>query len=138
MKKSFAGLLLLLATLFMVCPAAATPNLAGNWNLTITYVEPDGTVHSNEAMAMTLNATANPTLFYGTMTGGDPALQYITIMMDAGANMHFAISWTDANAGESAPHTRTYGRGTASTKKVVGSWNNDLGYSGVFTAIPAL
>lgn len=135
MRKYIACLfsVFLVVTAFAIAPAAAAPKLAGNWVLAITYIEPVDGVIQNKTMGMTLNATANPLLFYGTMTGGAPDPQYITIMMDAGANMHFTISFPDVLPPFTI-HGHAYGRGTASTSKIVGSWGDDLGYTGVFTA----
>jgi hypothetical protein len=133
MKKAFTcvGIMLFLVTVFAITPAAAAPKIAGEWALAITHIEPDGTI-GNNAMEMTLYATANPTLFYGVLHLGDPDPQYITIMMDSGANMHFAISFM--GPGEIEIRTHTSGRGTASTSKIVGSWSDDIGLSGNFTA----
>jgi hypothetical protein len=135
MKKSltYLAVVLVMVVAFSVTPVAAAPKLAGTWGLTSVCIEPDGTINNN-TMDMTISATAIPTLFYGTITGGDPDLQLITIMMDAGANMHFAVSWTDSEGGETEPRTHTFGRGTASTSKIVGSWSNDLGFTGSYTA----
>jgi len=123
---------IVLLTAFAVCPAAAAPKLAGDWVITSNSISPDGTLTTNVTLDMVLYATANPTLFYGTMTGGDPPLLYITLMMDSGSNMHFTISFVD---GANELRTHTYGRGTASTSKIVGSWSNDLGDTGSFTAV---
>jgi hypothetical protein len=133
MKKFLASICLvsLMMLAVAISPAAAVPKLAGEWVIDSTCITPAGIVQGPITMNMTLNASPDATLFSGTITGGDPATQGITIMMDNGANMHFAMSWEDGN--ETQPHTHTWGQGTASTKKIVGSWINDLGYSGKFT-----
>jgi hypothetical protein len=134
MKKTFVcmGIVLLMVAVFATAPVAAAPKLAGDWGLAITHIEPDGTIKNN-TMDMTVYATANPTLFYGTLHGGDPDPQYITIMMDSGANMHFAVSFMYPGV-DTEIRTHTFGRGTASTSKIVGSWSDDVGFTGSFTA----
>jgi hypothetical protein len=140
MKKYFAclGLVFLVVTAFAIAPAGAVPKLAGNWVITGKDVMPNQPTNplGNINMTMTITATTDPTLFYGIMHGGNPDPQYITIMMDAGANMHFAISWPDEQLPNNI-HAHAWGQGTASGSKVVGSFVDDLGNCGKITATPA-
>jgi hypothetical protein len=133
MKKVLTCVVAILAmvVVFNVTSAAGAPKIAGDWGLAIVHIEPDGAIVNN-TMDMTLHATTNPTLFYGVLHGGDPDSQNITIMMDSGANMHFAISFI--GGGDTEPRTHTFGRGTASTSRIVGSWSDDIGFTGSFTA----
>jgi len=122
-----------LLVLILVAPAAAAPKLAGDWVITGNRVNFDGSVGSLPTMNLTLIATINPTLFHGTFVGPENDTNYMTIMMDAGANMHFTVSLFGPNDVNGKPHTCTIGRGTASTTKIVGTWSDDVGTTGTFT-----
>jgi hypothetical protein len=121
-----------LIVLMLAAPAAAAPKLAGEWLINGNRVNFDGTFGVLPTMDMVLNATTDPTLFYGTFTGPEGDTNYITLMMDAGANMHFTISVFGQNDTLGHPHTCTTGRGTASTRIINGSWSDDIGTTGTF------
>ena len=138
MRKYLVGLwlLILLVTAFTVSPAAAAPQLAGTWTITGKFVKHDGTIGNLPAMPLTLNATTDPTLFYGAFIGPEEDQNFMTIMMDSGANMHFTVSrFPDGASGGGPLYTCTTGRGTASAKKIVGSWSDDVGITGNFIMI---
>lgn len=132
MKKWMIGLSLFLVMVacYPLASQAGAPDLVGTWVGTVKSVGPDGTVGSFQITDLQINATSDPTLFYGTLTGPEADPNFITIMMDAGAKMHFTISVWDSELGEQV--TRTTGRGTANAKKIVGSWSDDRGQSGNF------
>lgn len=137
MKKSLAGLgvVLLVVAAFALAAAAAAPNLAGNWQINGKAVLADGTLQTIHITDLIITPTSDPTLFSGTLTSPDGGgTNFMTIMMDAGANMHF----TTSNFDGSEYVTRTIGRGTASTNKIVGSWSDDRGKTGnfIFTRLP--
>ena len=135
MRKYLVGLwlLILVVTAFAVSPAAAAPQLAGTWEITGKFVQHDGTIGNLSGMTLVLNATADPTLFYGTLNGPEGDDNFMTIMMDSGANMHFTVSRHPTDGGPL--YTCTTGRGTASAKKIVGSWSDDVGITGNFIMI---
>jgi hypothetical protein len=146
MKKSLAvlGLTLLIVAAFAVAAAAAPPKLEGTWYVNgkrvMPYDQAGGTAQPFLTnIPLTIYPTDDPTLFYGTLSGpeGDP--NFMTIMMDSGANMHFTVSNTVAPYGAPAGYwTHTTGRGTASTKKITGLWSDDRGNTGNFimTRVP--
>jgi hypothetical protein len=147
MKKSLfcLGLMLLLVAAFAVGAEAAPPKLEGDWFINGKSVKPNnqpgGTTQVFPANTLlTIYPTDDPTLFYGTLTGpeGDP--NYMTIMMDNGANMHFTVSNNMGPSGLAPGEywTHTTGRGTANTKKITGFWTDDRGNTGNFimTRVP--
>lgn len=139
MKKSLVclGLVLLLVAAFAVAASAAAPKLAGNW-----YINGKRVVPSDQPggfaqplppnMPLTIYTTDDPTLFYGTLVGPEGDQNFMTIMMDAGANMHFTVSRYAPNQTSGPLHTCTTGRGTASTTKINGLWSDDVGITGNF------
>lgn len=136
MKKSVAclGLVLLLVAAFAVAPAAAAPKLAGNWVINGKALFADGTVNPIQFTDLQIVTTSDPTLFYGTFTGPEGNPSFMTIMMDAGANMHFTVSdhvfGGQTNLNEF--YTKVIGRGTASTNTIKGTWSDDTGKTGIF------
>jgi len=54
-------------------------------------------------------------------------------VIDAGANMHFALSQEDPTY-DTGYRTTTYGRGIASARRVIGPFSNDLGETGTLVA----
>jgi hypothetical protein len=136
------GVVLLMVAVGAVAAVAAAPKLAGTWYINGKFIEPGQTAALN-LPTMTVNLAAadnDPTLFYGAFTGpeGDP--NFMTIMMDAGANMHFTVSNHVNPQGEPVEgwYTRTTGRGTASASKITGWWSDDRGKTGnfIFTRQP--
>jgi hypothetical protein len=150
MKKSFAGFwILLLVAVFAVGPAVAAPKLTGNWHVVGVQIAPvaytpnegpppgsDPAIEHAIDTDMTLNQDPNnPALYYGTI--GPHA---ITVMMEAGANCRFTISapngpdYFNYYQTDTGFVTITYGNATASPKKIVGSFSNEKGETGGFTA----
>jgi hypothetical protein len=145
MRKFFVGLTLtLLVVMAFAMAAAAAPKLAGEWYINGKWVvpgdQPGGTAQlfpSNTLL--TIYPTDDLTLFYGTLKGPEEDPNFMTIMMDSGANMHFTVSNNIGPSGSPPGYwTHTTGRGTASTSKIKGFWSDDRGNTGNFimTRVP--
>jgi hypothetical protein len=146
MKKSLAvlGLALLIVAACAVASAAAVPKLEGTWYINGKRVAPHNQAGGTadpflKNLPLTIYPTDDPTLFYGTLTGPEDDPNYMTIMIDSGANMHFTVSNTVVPSGSPPGYwTHTTGRGTASAKKITGLWSDDRGNTGNFimTRVP--
>lgn len=130
--KRFSVCLLVVLVLSIPGVCSAESDLAGSWNLNITYIGPDpsGTINTpHETTTMELNVSdTNPDFYSGTLTYSDGRVERITVVQD-GHDIRFTISRPDPNSGGELKAT-TWGTGTANKKKIDGSWGNDLGYTG--------
>ncbi len=132
------GLAIFLLILTLAAPALAAPNLTGTWNLTFTYITPNGTVQSPTNVVMTLTQSqANPSLYSGVLDPGGKN-DLIALQQDAGSNIHFAMCRpADPNnlfdQGSSTGYVATFdGRGTASAKSFTGTFSTFWGEVGTF------
>jgi hypothetical protein len=124
-----------LLVLAMAAPGSAAVNMAGTWNIDLTFAMPNSVTHGRSSFTLVLYQTDVSGLYSGTKlpTATEPAAEYMTLEMDTGNSFHFAISraYPPGTEGDGY-YTTTYGRGTASTNSVTGSFSNDMGYTGIF------